>query len=389
MRLILIGLFLFSSLQAQEHNLDPFQIMPYINFADNNRFHLNLQSNTDDRLFVKIESEVLNSFFPTNKEHEEVVQSLEFQKIDMGTLECDHQISYSIQNVQNQVLATNKITGFPCSNKKPLYFGFMSDTQIKSGRGKKRAIKISETISELKKEFPTSIIINSGDVVQFGGKPDEWKNYFSLAHNYLQDSFLFAAVGNHDYAEAAAYDKAPAPFLNFLRNESAPDLGYAELDLKRVSILMLNSNFDQMSEAKFNEQWDWLEKKLIINQKLNKPVLVSMHHAPYSSSADYIRPIAKKLRKKLVPMLEKYSCVKMMLAGHLHMYERSQKDRVVYLNSGPSGGIVNYITYLNPYRVFIKPFSTTFSIFKMTEKVLEVTTYSGQKEIIDQFKIDL
>jgi hypothetical protein len=114
-----------------------------------------------------------------------------------------------------------------------------------------------------------------------------------------------------------------------------------------------------------------------------------MHHAPFSSSVDYVREIPTRLRNELVPTLEKYSCVKMMISGHLHMYERSQKGRIPYLVAGPAGGIINYITYKNPYSVFIKPFSTTFSVFKVTSKKIEVTTFTGLKEMIDSFSVDL
>ena len=152
---------------------------------------------------------------------------------------------------------------------------------------------------------------------------------------------------------------------------------------------MLNSSFDYMNDTTYQEQWNWFINQLNENQKINKPVIVAMHHSPFSSTLDYVREIPTKLRAELVPTLEQYSCVKLMMSGHLHMYERSVKNNLNYLSAGPSGGIVNYITYTNPYKVFIQPFVTTFSIFKVTDSQIEITTFTGQKEMIDHFVVNL
>jgi hypothetical protein len=385
----LIMAIVFLSISIKSFAQDLFVISPYIVLGDHNKLSLNYRPNTD--LNLKIEVSIKNTNIE-NFEKETFANSskaFEFQKINLGKLECDKELIYRLTSSKPFLDATYSYKAFPCSKKQDLYFGFMSDTQIKDASGQKRADKISQFITELKDLYPFSVIVNAGDVVQHGGSVDDWNNYFKTAAPYLKNNYMFAAVGNHDYYDSETYEKAPPQFLNYLRDNQSSELGNAVLDLGRVSIIMLNSNFDYMNDVTYKEQWDWFIHQLDENQKLNKPVIVSMHHSPFSSSAEWVRAIPTKLREELVPTLEKYSCVKMMISGHLHMYERSQKGRLPYLVAGPSGGIINYITYSNPYKIVIKPFSTTFSVFKMTDKNIEVITYTGQKEVIDQFSVDL
>jgi 3',5'-cyclic AMP phosphodiesterase CpdA len=114
-----------------------------------------------------------------------------------------------------------------------------------------------------------------------------------------------------------------------------------------------------------------------------------MHHSPFSSNLEHIREIPTRLRKDLVPMLEKYK-VKLMLSGHLHMYERSEKDGITYMIAGPSGGINNVISYKNPFSVFIRQFTTTFSVLKVLSDRIEVLTYEGARgTVIDAFAVKL
>ena len=379
---LLFSLFLAAtSVQAKS----VFTIPPYITVEDQGKLTLNFQPVEDIELDIKISSN--NNAIKTNKVSQ-TWSSLKLNKIDLGALKCGEGLHYVITS-KLQTEVDNGLYSIPCEVEKPLYFGFMSDTQIKNDDGQKRAITLSAEIADLKKIYPLSLIVNAGDIVQHGGLETEWQNYFSTANVYLSGSYLMAAVGNHEYYDAPTQEKAPPLFLKYMRNNQSSELGYMQLDLGKINLLMLNSNFDFMSESKIKEQWDWLEDKLTTAEKTHKPSIVVMHHAPFSSSLEYVREIPTRLRNELVPMLEKHKDVKMMISGHLHMYEKSVKDGLTYLIAGPSGGINNVVTYKNPYSLFVKSFVTTFSVFKITSDKIEVMTYTGTNDIIDQFSVPL
>lgn len=366
-----------------------FVVSPYIIVGDNNQMSLNFQTDANTTLNIDVKVSGKNASLFDGKTLTVNANSSELQKVALGKFDCDKDLNYTIKSKEGSINLSSTFKSPSCDQNQSLYFGFMSDTQIKDDKGQKRADTISQTIAELKDIYPFTMIVNGGDVVQHGGREEDWLNYFNTAKPYLKNTYMFAAVGNHDYYESEVHEKAPPQFNLYLRDQKSSDLGNAVLDLGKVSIIMLNSNFEWLNDDTFNAQWDWFIKQLEANQKINKPVLVSMHHSPFSSSAEWIRPIPTKLREILVPTLEKYSVVKMMISGHLHMYERSQKGRIPYLVAGPSGGIINYITYKNPYQVTIKPFATTFSVFKVSKTQIEVTTFTGLKEMIDHFTVDL
>lgn len=358
---------------------------PYIAVEDQGILTLNFQPVEDIELTIKISSR--NKAIKEQK-ISALYSSLKLNKLDLGTLKCGEGLHYEISS-KNQKEVDNGLYSIPCDDKKPLYFGFMSDTQIKNDSGQERAVQLSATVANLKTKYPLSLIVNAGDIVQHGGLEAEWLNYFNTANVYLAGSYLMAAVGNHEYYEAPTQEKAPPQFLKYMRNDHGSDLGYMQLDLGRINLLMLNSNFDFMSEAKIKEQWDWLEDKLKTAEKNHKPSILVMHHSAFSSSLEHVREIPTRLRAELVPMVEKYKDVKLVISGHLHMYERSYKDGVTYLIAGPSGGINNVVTMKNPYSLFIKSFITTFSVFTVSKDKVDITTYSGLNEVIDQFSVPL
>ena len=356
-----------------------FTISPYITVEDQGRITLNFQTIKDVQLEVKLQEQKkrISGFYSASK----------LTKIDFGTIICDKPLRYTISS-ESRTEIDNALVAIPCTKKSPLYFGFMSDTQIKNEAGQVRANELSKTISTFQKAHSFSLIINAGDIVQHGGFENEWINFFNTVDIYLRRTYLMAAVGNHEYFESPSIDIAPPEFLTYMRNGHSPDLGYMQLDLGRINILMLNSNFESMTESKIIEQWEWLEAKLKISQEQKKPTVVTMHHSPYSSNLEHIRTIPTRLRAELVPMLEKYG-VKMVLSGHLHMYERSYKAGITYLTAGPSGGINNVVSYKNPYSVFYRQFITTFSVLKLNGNFLEVITYGGDKSVIERFNVKL
>lgn len=378
-------LLLSLSLQALAQAGSIFTIAPYISVEDQGKITLNFQPAVDIELDIKISSK--NSSVKENIYFKEW-SSLKLNKIDLGTLKCGEGLHYEISS-RTQREVDNGLYSIPCDQEKPLTFGFLSDTQIKNRQGQARATKLSATVEDLKNSYALSLVVNAGDIVQHGGREKEWINYFNTASVYLAGSYLMAAVGNHEYYDAPTQEKAPPLFLKYMRNKQSSELGYMQLDLGRINLLMVNSNFNFISDTKIKEQWDWLEGKLKTAEKIHKPSIIIMHHSAYSSNLEHVREIPTRLREEFVPIVEKYKDVKMVISGHLHMYERSFKNGVTYLVAGPSGGINNVVSYKNPYSQFIKSLTTTFSVFNVSKEQIEVITYSGSNKVVEQFTVSL
>lgn len=361
-----------------------FTISPYVVVEDKGSLSLNFQTAEATEFEVIIDGRF---FFLPKKKYSALWSNDKLHKINLGKLKCGQSLRYKIKTAEETI--DNAIHEIPCLETEPLYFGFMSDTQIKTKDGQERANKLSQSIAHLQENIPFSLIVNAGDIVQHGGYQSEWINFFRTTDVYLKNSILLAAIGNHEYFESPSMDKMPPEFSLYLRNGVGSDLGYAQLDLGKINILVINSNFESLTDARVKEQWEWLEGKLKTAEKRRRPTVVVMHHSPFSSNLEHVRDIPTRLRKELVPLLEKYK-VKMMLSGHLHMYERSEKAGVTYLIAGPSGGINNVISYKNPYSVFIKQFTTTFSVLKVLDNRIDVLTYEGARgTVIDTFSVSL
>lgn len=312
----------------------------------------------------------------------------EFQKLRLGPLNCGDELSYAVVEDGHETIKES-VTAVPCSRSETFYFGFLSDTQIKNSWAQKQAERLALTVTALKKKFPIPLIINAGDIVQHGGREEEWQNFFETTKSYSADSYLIAAVGNHEYYESPSLDRAPPLFQKYLRHGHPDDLGYLKTELGPLNLIVLNSNFESMTEAKIKEQWVWLEAELEHAQRTKRPTLITLHHSPFSSNLEHLREIPRRLREEFVPMIERFSQVKMVLSGHLHMYERSQKLGITYLTAGPSGGIFNVFSYKNPYSVLTKQMKTTFTVFKVSPVNLEVTTYDSSSTVLDRFTVSL
>ncbi len=376
MTAFLLTIFFSFSLFADE----TFLIRPYLIVSENNNVTLIFKTAANKKMSVVVNnSPVRSGVFKKN----------ELQKFDVATLKCGQSLNYQFRGVSNEIILDRGTFAYPCQKSQKFYFGFISDTQIKDESAQVRANELTTLVAGMKKDFPFSVILNAGDIVQYGGRDEEWINFFKTADPYLKSSYLLSAIGNHEYYESEHDDVATPEFLDYMRDNHSSQLGNVAVDVGPVTILVLNSNFKFLSEGKIQEQWAWLEEKLRDSQSRKRSVFISMHHSPFSSSVEHFRDIPVRLRKEFVPLVEKYSCVKMVLTGHLHMYERSFKNNIHYLVAGPSGGVMNVISYKNPFKVFLKSFVTTFTLFEMNKGDVLVKTYDTDKNLVDFFNLKI
>ncbi len=177
---------------------------------------------------------------------------------------------------------------------------------------------------------PSDFLVNTGDMVEDGGRAEDWQSFFDVEAPLLRDRALFVAIGNHELYD----DRAGANFARYL-GFSSPDgrpQPYGTVRLGNVRFFFLNSLHDWSS----GEERRWLETELARSD--GEPGLAwriaVMHHGPWSSG-----PHGKNtdLLKAHVPELLAAHGVDLVLAGHDHIYERGATGGIKYVNTGGGG----------------------------------------------------
>ncbi len=125
------------------------------------------------------------------------------------------------------------------------------------------------------------------------------------------------------------------------------------VDYHLLTLLVLDSNSSMAPGA---EQYEWLRTEL--RSQRNRFTMVALHHAPLTSGphgqlrADGT-PVEWAIdegRRFLVPLFEMYG-VDVVLTGHDHLYERSEKDGIVYIVTGGGGAPLYPVNSVeNPYQ---------------------------------------
>lgn len=358
---------------------DTFRIAPYTLKHTNGHLLLNFQTNKDQSLIIDDNGEKkLAINYKKNEQY----------KIELRPVPCGLTKEFRIlDGASMDILYQNKQPPAPCSqsvNGDEFVFGFISDTQ----EFKVRHEQIAETIAYHHAVEPLQFLINGGDVVQEGGIEQDWIDFFLGGKLYLMDIPQIAAIGNHDYrgAEGAIIPKF---FNQFMRWEGADKDGNLFFDFPDVQLLILNSNFSKLLGKEEKNTWKWLEEKMREAEKIHKPIIVASHFPVYASSMNRFTSLnVIKMRKNLVPLLEKYK-VPLVLSGHTHMFERSYKDGVHYLVAGPAGGKANSPTFKNKYQQVFDQNALTFTKIKLSHRIFTIETFNQENRMIDSLVIDL
>ena len=360
---------------------DTFRVAPYTLKHTNGHLILNFQLNQDKKLLIEDGAKIARSQDYKGKVH---------YQVELGVEECGVSKDVRIRDAGTQSILFNKnFEGYACIvvGAVPDYaFGFISDTQ----QFKDRHEAIAKVIAYHHSMEPLQFLINGGDVVQDGQKDEEqWIEYFLGGSAYLMDIPQIAAIGNHDYRGHKIEKELPQYFQKYMRWEGSPKNGNLFFEMPGLQLIIWNSNSSELKGDEERDMWDWLEKKMQAANAKKIPLIIATHFPVCSSSLNRFTSFSvMKLRRKLVPMVEKYG-VKLVLSGHTHMYERSFKDGVNYLVAGPAGGRVNKPTFDNPYVQKFDADALTFTKIKYSNRVLKIETFNQDNSLIDQLVLSL
>jgi 3',5'-cyclic AMP phosphodiesterase CpdA len=197
-------------------------------------------------------------------------------------------------------------------------------------------------IGRIAEERPDAILI-SGDLPWHGGEKDDYARYQSETEAWRSRRLrVIPALGNHEFSQCLP----DACLENWWR--MFPELrGKRWYDVEiapNVRALALDS-MSPLTEG--SEQLTWLNETLTALPPSVEFVLVTLHHPPVAdiqtrlrldhnprpneiALAEYLKRASQASRARFV-----------VIAGHIHNYERFLQDGVVYLVSG-GGGAVPY-----------------------------------------------
>ncbi|MDP9001983.1 MAG: metallophosphoesterase family protein [Myxococcota bacterium] len=177
---------------------------------------------------------------------------------------------------------------------------------------------------------PSDFLVNTGDMVEDGGRWDDWQSFFDVEAQLLRDRALFVAIGNHELYD----DRAGGNFARYF--------GFIDADASlqpRGTVRLGNTRFfflNAMREWGSGDDRQWLERELARTD--SEPGLVwriaVSHQSPWSSGPHGGSPV---LINAHVPALLAAHGVDLVLSGHDHIYERGDHDRMKYLISGGGG----------------------------------------------------
>lgn len=168
--------------------------------------------------------------------------------------------------------------------------------------------------------FHPDFVINTGDTIQGGNDAAADQEWQDVRHTWQRYGYqLFFVPGNHDIWSAASemlyakYTGHP-PFYSF--------------DWQHAHFTILdNSRTEKLSDAQLN----FLEKDLR-NHREQAPKFVFFHRPTI-----WLIPLKFQSDFDFHQLMRKYQ-VTMVVSGHTHQFARLEKDGIVYLCVGSSGG---------------------------------------------------
>lgn len=193
-------------------------------------------------------------------------------------------------------------------------FAAIGDT----GTGGKGQQQVADMMVRYWQAFPYEFVLMMGDNMYGGESPKDFEEKFSDVYKPLLDAKVkfYAALGNHDLALQAHYEK-----FNMNGKE------YYRFKKGNVSFYALNSTY--MDKKQIN----WLQEQLALDTSEWK--VCFFHHSPYSSAKSHGSDDG--LRKIVEPIFVQHG-VNMVITGHDHVYERVKPQQGIYYFVSGAGG---------------------------------------------------
>ena len=266
----------------------------------------------------------------------------------------------------------------PCADAPTSRFVVISDTQGDLAPVRRLVGLVADEAHDF--------VLHPGDHVNQGGCAEQWPPYLRAMSPLISRAPMIPAVGNHE----RFLDRRYRQYRRYLTPGDGPPV--LTFTAGPVDVIVINSE-DLGDEAYDRAQLAWLRAALAsLDRRVGRAGrwrVAMMHHPPHSSSISnaWYSPQnrAGPLVERYMPLLRRAG-VRLVIAGHAHVYERSEDRGVHFLVAGTAGGILALEGGANPHRKFIRR-ARTVSTFVATATRLRMRTLDMSGAIIDRLTL--
>ena len=251
-----------------------------------------------------------------------------------------------------------------------------------------------ELVRRIAEVRPDALLLN-GDVPYHGGNKNDYAVYKQETRIWREEKLrVFPALGNHEFSECE-----PAQCLENWWN------AFPKLKGRRWYSVRVGANIETIaldsddSLEPGSRQIKWLTSQLDNLPQSVEFVLIRLHHPPAAdptvgapASEQVPRPNELALRNYLRVAAQAQNAKIVVIAGHVHNYERFFQDGVMYLVSG-GGGAMPYPVARTPGDLYKSNEFPNYSYveFELEGKTLRGTMYRlssmGKWEAKDSFQM--
>jgi calcineurin-like phosphoesterase family protein len=245
-------------------------------------------------------------------------------------------------------------------------------------------------------EKPDAILLN-GDVPWHGGDKKDYEVYHSETQAWRDANLrVFPALGNHEFAECQVAQCLANWWAEFPKVKGRR--WYSVSLGSKIYAIALDSDDSLLPGS---AQARWLQAEIASLQRGIEFVFIAMHHPPVADIQTQLnvdhnpRPNEIALARLLKTAGAANSAKFVVVAGHIHNYERFLEDGVLYLVSGGGGAAPYPVERTPPDRYQDSGFPNYHYVkFVLDGRSLRGTMYrladpnTGTWEAKDTFEVD-
>ena len=221
----------------------------------------------------------------------------------------------------------------------PFHFIAYGDTRFTNPSDTKASNpEIRRLLVDAIAEANPAFISIGGDISYNGYDASDWQTWDKETAAWRQQKIpIYPALGNHDL-----HGDSNIALANYFQRFPALDRSrYYSVRAANLEMLVLDSSLDETSGS----QGEWLNAELDHLAPEVSFVVIVLHHPPYTSSSDKEKygggHSARKPEQLLAAELEerqKHTRARfVVIAGHVHNYERHEHGGITYFVTGGGG----------------------------------------------------